>query len=208
MAPISFIKPGTLHIDRHSKVIKADEYMEVTEAVNVLEKARITASQIQQSAKDTFENEFQKGYDDGLAHAQKTLIERHVEVVANAITWIEQIEKDLEAVVEQSVRRIIRELDIGDVITDIVQNALKEYGNLPELRLRVSPSQFEFLHERLKDSYGDGTLRRHIRLEKDLLLHDDDCVLESPLGNIELGLTNQLEILCAAIKKNNTSKEH
>ncbi|MDA7988874.1 MAG: type III secretion system stator protein SctL [Alphaproteobacteria bacterium] len=197
MPLVTILKQGAWRA--HGRVMKHADYARATEAAALLSAARDEAAESARLARAAYAEEKSRGYRDGLADAHAELARMQTEQVARARDWVEGMERQLGALVATAVERILGEMDDTEVLARVVRRALENFEGLPSLRLRAAPDQVESLN-RFFGADGRRAVTSPLRIEPDTGLRSGECVLESPLGVVDLSLPRQLEVLREALE--------
>ena len=200
MVQISQIAPGALRFDKGLALLKSADYERVQKGARILKTARETARRMKEEAKRSCEKAKRRARREGLEEARRETIERHFAFVERACLYMRDVEQEMGAMIVESLRKILGELD-SDLLTEkIVLKALRQYRNLPSLTLRVPPKEEERLRRKLDKLSREASLAVSLRLEADGRLARGDCALESPLGVVEIGMETQIQALREAME--------
>ncbi|MGN1208710.1 MAG: hypothetical protein ACI4SV_00290, partial [Duodenibacillus sp.] len=93
------------------KVIKAAELAPLYEAADLLAAAKERARAIEAEAQDAYRRRYEEGYADGLEAGKMENAEKMMETVLASVEFIENIENTVVNVVNQSIRKIIGDMD-------------------------------------------------------------------------------------------------
>ena len=204
MALVAILKQGAWRT--HGRVMKSADYARLREASGLLAAAREEAGELRERSAAAFEEEKKRGFEAGLKEAKAELARMQIAQAERSRTWVEGMERRLAELVAEAVERILGELDDTEVLARVVRRALDDFQGLPSLRLRVAPETAEPLRRALAEQ-----LRRNaatpVRIEPDPSLGAGDCVLESPLGVVDLSLPHQLDVLRRALSGQEEEEE-
>lgn len=176
--------PGT-------RVIKANQLDTLHEAAALIEAARAEAEEIRKKAEAVYQERYEAGYADGVEAGKMEHAEKMMETVLASVEFIENIENTVVSVVNQSVRRIIGELDEETRIRKIVGTALNTVRGQQKVTVRVSPADEPFVTK----SLAAMTSGNYLNVIADTRLKDGSCILESELGVVDASLETQLKAL-------------
>ena len=177
-----------------TKIVKADEYSAVLEAGDLIKAAQKQADEIIQAAQRTYEQRYQQGYDDGVEAGKMENALKMMETVVASVEFIENIEKTVVSVVNQSVKKIIENFDDEERIKGIVNTALNHVRGQQKVTVRVHPKDEPIIAKML----ALQTIGSYITVVADGHLQPDSCILESDVGVIDASLKTQLKTLEAA----------
>lgn len=176
--------PGT-------KVIKAAELDTLHEAAALIEAARAEAEEIRKKAEAVYNERYEAGYTDGVEAGKMEHAEKMMETVLASVEFIENIENTVVSVVNQSVRRIIGELDEETRIRKIVSTALNTVRGQQKVTVRVSPVD----EPAVTKAFAAMTSGSFLNVVADTRLKEGSCILESELGVVDASLETQLKAL-------------
>ena len=184
-----------------TRIIKAAEYGVLTEANALLEDARSRAEKTLKDAEDAYQEKRAEGYRDGLEEGKLEHSEKMLETILSSVEFIEGIEDTLVQIVNQSVRKIIGDMDSNERIVALVRNALNTVRGQQRVTVRVSPADepavskaFAMMTASTPGSASFLTILADARLQR------DSCILESELGVVDASLETQLKALEHAFK--------
>jgi len=110
------------------------------------------------------------------------------------------VESELVNVVEKTLRQIIGELDQSEVIKKIVSKYLGEVKAGHSMTLKVHADMLESIKEKFSLFPEDDS---YLNIISDITITDTDAfTLETPSGNIDSGISIQLEMLVNLFKDN------
>ena len=195
------LKGGDLQLLPERRVVKAAEVQAIGDARAMLEDARREAERIREAAKDTYETERQRGYQDGQAAAKAELAAQLAELTTQAARVVSEFEAQLPETVISAVRQILGTFDDTDLVLMVVRQALHMFHNQTELTLRVPPDRLEDIRARVAELYVGGGSLAHVGVVADRRLTGGACVLESELGSVDASIEAQLAVLERAMRK-------
>ncbi|MBX9743330.1 MAG: type III secretion system stator protein SctL [Chthoniobacterales bacterium] len=165
------------------------------EAIELLEKARASTAAMAQQAKEEFEFQKKKGYEEGLSAGKAAAAAYNVKTVLASLTYFEQSRNQLIQVVINCVRGFVMELPPQERFYQLVGKALEELKQQPRIVLQVNPQDREAVESSLKRLSDLMPTQTMIEVRAREELGPNSCVLESPLGLIDASLESQLAIL-------------
>jgi len=178
-----------------TKRIPHSELGQLCEASELLEAARRKAAEMEQAALDAYEEKRQEGYRDGLEEGKLEHAEKMMETILSSVEFIEGIESTIVRVVNQSIRKIIGDMDDKERIVAIVRNALNVVRGQQKVTVRVSPADEPAVLEALAAMTSSASGSSFLTVMADARLERDSCILESELGVVDASLHTQLKAL-------------
>lgn len=173
------------------KVLKAADVDTLHDAASLIAAAKAHAAEIEKKAEAVYEERFQQGYEDGVEAGKMENAEKMMETVLASVEFIESIENTVVSVVNQSIRKIIGELDDETRIKRIVGTALNTVRGQQRVTVRVNPAEEPTVSKAL----AAMTSGSYLTLVADPRLGPDSCILESELGVVDASLETQLKAL-------------
>ena len=178
-----------------TKRIPHSELGQLCEASELLEAARRKAAEMEQAALDAYEEKRQEGYRDGLEEGKLEHAEKMMETILSSVEFIEGIESTLVRVVNQSIRKIIGDMDDKERIVAIVRNALNVVRGQQKVTVRVAPADEAAILEAMAAMTAGSSGNSFLTVVADPRLERDSCILESELGVVDASLSTQLKAL-------------
>lgn len=188
------IKAGELGLSP-GRVIKADDFSTAHDARAIIDEARAEAARIVAGAKQVYEQERQRGFDEGSEQAKLETAERMMDAVGSVVDYLGTVEHDMVEVVGRAMERILGEMGDKEVITRVVKNALAAVRNEKHLTLRVAPEQVTPVKERMNEILKAYPIIVDVQVMGDGRLGKTGCILESEIGVIDASLDGQIEAL-------------
>jgi type III secretion protein L len=192
---------GLARVDSARRVLAAGEVRELeriaTTAAGVTQRMEAAEARCLAELEATTHAAWQRGYASGHAHA----LERLQDVLAALDERRKAIEPDLIELVIDAVGRIVRGLPPDILLPGLIATALEEAQcERGRLILRVHPANGESATHWLT---RQAKLPEQIRVtvEIDASIAEDGCLLETPVGVIDAGLTTQLDALSSYLTR-------
>ena len=178
-----------------TKILKASEFSQLLEANALLDAAREKCAVMEREALAAYEQKKEEGYQDGLEEGKLEHAEKMMETILSSVEFIENIESTLVNVVNQSIRKIIGDLDDKERIVRIVRNALNVVRGQQKVTVRVSPADEQAVSEAMAAMTAGSSGNSFLTVVADARLERDSCILESELGVVDASLSTQLKAL-------------
>ena len=190
----SRVPPGT-------RIVRAADVAVLGEADALLADARAQAEAIVAAAQGAFDEERQRGYQDGLMQARMEQAEKMIDTVSRTVDYFAQVEQEMVALVMGAVRKIVEGFDDEQRVLAVVKNALSVVRNQKQMALRLHPSQVEVVRARVNDLLAAYPGVGYLDILADGRLAPDSCILESEIGMVEASIEGQIAALQAAFQK-------
>lgn len=203
------LHPGKISIAPDARVLKASEYQAIVSSDSIIDDARDRAQEIEDRAREAFEEEKRRGYREGMLEAKKQMMQNMLDVMTKAKANLRHQETQIVATVIAALRKVIGDMDKESLIRCVVQKALSLVGSEPRVIVHVSPCQREVVEKEVGAIVSTYPLVATFAVVSNETLDELDCILETPIGKVVASLDEQLEIICSALKKGfcGTNKE-
>ena len=170
------------------------------ESRNILSLAATEAEELQKKAQED-------GYNAGLtkAKAEGDDIKRQAEKIrSDALLWKKSQEESLEPqivdIIIQITEKLINVTINPNIIINLIRQGINNSTITGNIIIYVSQNDYSYVIEHRDEilSLTDGSVK--VDIVKDLSLNDNDCIMETPFGNIDSSLNQQLETLIQDLK--------
>ncbi|MFB9262251.1 type III secretion system stator protein SctL [Bradyrhizobium erythrophlei] len=162
--------------------------------------------QVRSWARNAYQRERARGHSEGL----QTGSEGMAQLVAQAASEVARRKAVLEQELPQLVIEIVNDLlgtfDPGETLMRTVRHAIEQKYGSAELCLHVSPLKADVLARELA-AYDGRDGRPKVKIEPDPAVEQDQCVLWSEFGNVDLGLAAQLRSLRLGLGSSSQERE-
>lgn len=195
------IKTDNLQLAPGLKVLKAKDYVSYLDSQYLVDAAQSKAESIIAEARDAFELEKQRGYQDGLEKAKVEHAETMLATLSRCNEYYLQVEEKMTGVVLDAVRKIINSFDDVDITASAVREALQLVSNQKQVILHVHPDQVTEVRERVSSILSDFPEVGYVEVISDARLKHGGCILETEVGIIDASIDGQLQALKQAMVK-------
>ena len=195
MATPVILTANQLNVDPSCRVMKAENYATFLEAEQIINTAKEQARQIVEQAKEAYEQEKQRGYQDGLDESKVDQADQMLKVVSRTINYLSDVEQTMADILLSGVKKIIGEYDQEQLAVNLVRNALQHVRNEKQVSIRIPPSQYNMVKARLNDILADYKGVGFVDLVADQRLSTGDCIMESEIGVVDASVDVQLKAL-------------
>lgn len=204
IVPRSPLKPQrtlALGIDDRRKVLRAGELRALRTAEQAVATANAQAEQIVAQARDIYEAERRRGYEEGQEQARLEQAEQMIENISRNVEYFGKVEGRMVDLVMEAVQKIIAEFDDRDRVLITVRNVLAVVRNQKQMTLRLAPPQVEVVKSRVNELLAEYPGVGYLDIIADNRLKGDACILESDIGLVEASIEGQLGALRKAFHK-------
>lgn len=182
----------------------------MVKAAEIISKAELDAENIRQSA-------YQEGYDKGLEEGNMEAMRRADEYLENVRRELghseEQLRIDMQSALKESenklvdlscnlIERITGMLiaEYKPVLLHMINEALKEADASKKFIIKVSEENYSYVSDNEDRLFGAANPGISIEIYGDSSMRNDQCVIESENGIIDLSMDVQIKNLVTAIK--------
>jgi type III secretion protein L len=187
--------------DPSARLIPAADYVVWQDAAQVIEGARTDAEAIRASAKEAYEQEKQRGYEEGRDAARLEAAEKMIENVGRTVDYFEKVEDRITDLVLQAMRRIVADFDDRERVIMVVRGALAVVRNQKQVTLRVAQDRVDMLRRATDELLAAYPGVGYVDLVADSRLKGDACILETEIGIVEASLDGQIAAMGRAFKR-------
>lgn len=193
MDGLLLVARGRVAVPPGRTVLKAAEYAALTEADAILAAARREAETLREEARQTYEREKLRGYEEGLRQGKAEMTARMFDSLASGVTYLEKMEGMVVDVVMDTLRKILAGFDDRERAAALVRKAVAYVRGRRNVVLRVAPDDLEAVQATLETLPRDAADVPPLEIVADARLEPGACLLESELGVIDAGLETQLQ---------------
>jgi len=180
--------------------LRSDQYQQLKDAWTVLDQAQHDAADIVGRADAVRAQAVADGLQQGRADAREEVVQAVAGMRGHLRRWVQETEPRLVDLVARCVREVVTETDSMRLVRGSVGRALSEMVTAPDVRIQVHESHVPALREQMAQLIQEYDLRGVLRVEASAALKPGDCVVESPLGVIDLRVDSQLRFVEQTLK--------
>lgn len=189
------LSPEKISLAPGVRRISAAQYAAFLGAHEALEVARSQAETIVNQADLVREQARQEGMGQGRAQARSELVSCVTALRGSVGAWVQSTEPKLISIVQRCVRDVIKSVDTDQLVKDSIHRALTEMTTAQDIRVQVHESQVNELRAQVGAFIDKHALRGVIRFEASMALKPGDCIVESPMGVVDLRVESQLQFV-------------
>lgn len=208
MEPFIRLIAGTFGLRPETRLLKARDYQALVDARRLLADAQQQARELLAEAGQEYEQQKQRGYEDGMNQARLETAERLIQAAEHSVNYLAHLENKVATLVMTAVRKILGEFDDTELTLRVVHRALQVVRNQPQVTIRVRPDQELALRSRLGERLLAGYSEiGAIEVIADPRLGPGGCILETEIGVVDASIEVQLQALERALKSRIASLE-
>lgn len=175
--------------------LRSTDFEQLVQAEQALSIAKAQAQNTVQAAEAVREEARQTGQAQGRAQAREELLDSVAALRSGIAGWVRQTEPRLVDIALRCVQEIVRSTDATALVRDSVNRALAEMSAAQDVRIQVHESEVASLREEIAELMQRHALRGVIRVESSIGFNPGDCIVESPLGVVDLRVESQLKFV-------------
>jgi type III secretion protein L len=181
------------------QVVRRADWLVWTESQALLVAAREQAERMAVEARDAFEAERRRGYEEGVQAARLEQSQDMIERVAHTAAFYGRVEQRMVDVAMTAVRHIVGGFDDRERVAAVVKGVLEVVRNQKHVILRVAPARVDEMRAGVDAMRADFPGIGFIDVVGEAQLAEDACVAESDLGIVESSVEGQLGVLGRAL---------
>ncbi len=196
------LKKNSIELHSPTRLVKAEEAAAVRRAEEVLAEAEAEADRIRASAKDAFEAERQRGYEQGLEEGKAAIVARKLELLDESVAFMESVEGKMVDVVMTALRKCVMEIGDEELVIQVVRKVMNAViRNQRRITLKVAPEMVAVVRARLNDLLADYPLMEEIDVQENTRLKGAACMIETEAGIADASIETQLAAIERSLKK-------
>jgi flagellar assembly protein FliH len=175
------------------------------QAEAILKRARAEKEAIEMEA-------YRKGLEQGQAQGQKMAVKRIEPLIQTLTKAVDEVKKIRQLIVEKHQDQILeilfliaeriihREINLSpDIVLDTVRQACTHLSETDEIRIRLHPSDFEYMRdiERILSTHLTG--KRTLHFLEDATLDRGGVIIDTEFGEIDASIRSQIDHLREAV---------
>lgn len=180
------------------RILKAGQYLAYLDAAGLIQNARQTACAIEAEMRQAYEANKQKGYCDGVAEAKAQMAAALTDTMARTSAYLDSLEDLIVTKIIKTMKIVLTHCEVSDATLrnlvgqalDTVRSEKNEY-----LRIRVHPDKVSLAEQSVADLRDDLPLAEHIEVAADPGMDAAACMLETPVGYVDVSLEVQLRMI-------------
>jgi len=194
------LKDGGLRLLKERRVVKAAEMDALADARGIVEDATMEAERIREAAHQTYLEEKQRGYDEGMATGEVKISEELTELAAQGARFVDRLEAKMPDIISDAVRQILGQFDNNDLVVQTANKALRMFRKETAVSVKVAPGELEIVRARVDELRQGNESITYIDVVADPRLPANGCIVESEFGSVDASIEAQLGALDRAIR--------
>lgn len=180
----------------NGKIIRGEDAAMIFEGEARLNAATEQAVAVLEAAKLRYEEQVKQGYEDGRKAGGEAIAKLLNDTVTDCERYLASREADLVELVLTATQSVLESFDDRELARRMLKKALKERRAMRGMSLYVHPSSQETFAKAVEDIQSEiGYIDDMISVSADVGLEPGVCVLDTPLGYVQLGIEAQLDAL-------------
>jgi len=175
--------------------LRSADFLRLMDTYETLSEAERRATEIVCRANDVQNEARQQGLREGRLAARAELLSAVSEMQANLQEWVRATEPQLIAMVLRCVREVVKSVDADSLVRGSIRRSLSEMTTASEIRIKVHEGHLADLRAEVDVLAQEYGIEGSIHIESSPSLNPGDCIVESPLGTIDLRIESQLKFV-------------
>jgi len=156
---------------------------------------------------------FEEGFNKGMAEGVEIGRKEAEPVISNFLGNIGEVtrfkqkilnscETDVVELVVAAAQKIVqKEISLDkEIAASVIRNALKSLTDRKDISVRINPLDYDIIHERKSEYFGDIDGLRDVTFVEDDLVSQGGCMIESRFGEVDARIEKQMEALEQGLK--------
>jgi type III secretion protein L len=177
-------------------VLRAAEAAVWQDGYRFLAAVRRAAAQVNEIARKTYAVEYARGFAEGRMAGADEAARLVSETTLKVDRHLTSLEREIGALALNVVRRVLGELDAGELIARAAAQAVGEFRREKWLKVTVHPAVADRVRTALATLAQDGGPT--VTVESDVALDERACIVASDFAVVDASLEAQLQAFTAA----------
>lgn len=190
------LNPGEVFLHSNQVLLRSHDYQQQVTADELLLQAQEQAQALSLQTREVHEEHKRLGWQAGMEEVAAQQAELIHLTVLQCKQLYQQVEERLVGVVMQAVRRLVAECPAQERIANATRDGLALLGDGARVALHVHPQDVSAARDAMALLQGDTG---HIEVVATPSVQPGECILESEMGSVDLGIETQLRALEAAL---------
>lgn len=193
------LKPNPISLDDLPRepgvsVLRAADAAVWQDGFRFLAAVRRAAASVNEIARNTYAVEYARGFAEGRAAGADEAARLISETTLKVDRHIAALEQQIGALALDVVRRVLGELDAGELVARAAAQAVGEFRREKWLKVTVHPAAAERVRAALAGLHGGPT----VTVDSDPALDERACIVASDFAVVDASLEAQLQAFAAA----------
>ena len=185
-----------------TRLVKATEIAVVRSAEEIIAAAEADAARIREEAKVAFEEEKQRGYEQGIADGKIEIAMQRMEQVEQSVAFMEAVEEKMAGVVMKALKLCVEEIGDQEMVINIVKKTLAAVIRTQRhVTLKVAPEMVATVKARVDELRRNYPTVETFDVVDDSRLSGAACVLETEAGVADASVDAQLTAIERSLKR-------
>ncbi len=185
-----------------TRLVKATEIAVVRSAEEIIAAAEADAARIREEAKLAFEEEKQRGYEQGITDGKIEIAMQRMEQVEQSVAFMEAVEEKMAGVVMKALKLCVDEIGDQEMVVNIVKKTLAAVIRTQRhVTLKVAPEMVATVKSRLDELRRNYPTVETFDVVDDSRLSGAACVLETEAGVADASVDAQLTAIERSLKR-------
>ncbi len=196
------VNKNNFKIESSSRLVKASDVAAVRTAEEIIAAAEAEAARLETSARDAFEAERKKGFEQGLEEGRAKVVADKLDFAYESAQYMAKVEEKLADIVIKALWKCVSQIGDRNLIMEIIRKLMKAViHNQRHVSLKVAPDMVQEVRSRLDEVLSDYPALEHVEVEEDSRLKGAAAIIETEAGIADASMETQLAAIEASIRK-------
>lgn len=195
------LKKKTFEIEAQTPLVKPDEMSAIATAEEIIAAAQQEAQKIIADAHVAYEQEKQRGYEDGIAEGKEEILMQKMDLLDETVSYMESVEGKMVELVLKALKKCIAEIGDKELVVQIVRKSMQAIVRTQrQITIKVSPVMVPVVKQRLQEIMAEFPSLALADVVEDAHLSDTTCIVETEAGLVEASVEGQMNALQKSIE--------
>jgi type III secretion system HrpE/YscL family protein len=195
---------GGVQVNRAARIMTAETHRSFLRAGELLDRAQQLADETTATAEAGYQQACERGYREGLEQARIQATRENIQICLQRSRSLESMKGNISALVLQTLRQMLGEIDRAERVCMLVSEALTRLGQSHgEIDLHVHPDLVTEVADRM--SRWPTVQPISLRTIADPILATDGCRVVCSSGSVSADLQKQMSALESALHRSSES---
>lgn len=185
---------------RTGRILKAQDAAVVSEAVDILNRAREEAAALHREAQEMYESEKARGYAEGIEAGRASAIKHHLDTISATLDYLATSRDQMVETMLVCLRKMLFSLPPEELAMNLAARALESLREQAKVTIHVHPEDFDHFSARLDSLRGEQE-KGWLQVAVSRTVKRGGCVLESQIGLVDASAETQIAAIHEALKR-------
>jgi len=196
------LKKKTFTVETDTPVVEPEDVSALVRAEEIVAAAEAEAEHIRTEARQTYEAEKTRGYEDGLAAGKEDILMQKLELVDESLRYMSSVESRVTDLVLKALSKCVAEIGDKELVVQIVKKSMQAVVRTQQqLTVRTAAEMVPVVREKIGAILTDYPSVAKADVIADERLTGAACIVETESGMVEASVEGQIEAIRQSMKK-------